>query len=541
MDRRASFALSLVVVLAAVLVGVSLVSSDSAPESVQDASPVGSADAIAATTAVVAGFVIGAAACAKWCSTPDTNTTELNETDGLESHKSIHQQALGQRQGFKQSMQTINNYLEDTGSIARMEAKAAYIRSLNNGSSEAVARADAKAAVSDYYAARQITLLNRYQQDALQIWQYWNVTQSTPSLENGQVFGVDIDNSVGGSNDAKQKLNSSNTYIKANASKSFSLVNGSTHTANVLITNYTMIQRYNGSSICCFDEVGFYHPDKDALNQDSNWFIQQGYQYNSVPVRELYINPPTDNFERVTLIDNQSSVAGRDYQQEWQDIEDQNQQIQAEIDNFVDTTYPAYSSGEINSSDLIDPYLGARDFSPDANFGQFNLRTFASLGIEVPDDLDNVGSMNISHKGTTYSGLLLSDESPTGGFTVGTVYNSTDFSGPQIIMNEKGEDIVTIDGKFEIVDAKGPDGSDLSTVEYRDPEYNSTDLSEFKTQLTQLRNLSTEINARQAKLRSSGGGGGLLSGGLPSIGPLNGIQTVAAGLGGLVVLSRLML
>ncbi|RLM40569.1 hypothetical protein DVK00_20890, partial [Haloarcula sp. Atlit-47R] len=59
---------------------------------------------------------------------------------------------------------TVDNYLQDTKTQARIIGKNAYIKALNNGSSKAAAKTEAKNAVEDYYAVKQVNLLNAWSQ-----------------------------------------------------------------------------------------------------------------------------------------------------------------------------------------------------------------------------------------------------------------------------------------------------------------------------------------------------------------------------------------
>ncbi|MFC7195369.1 hypothetical protein ACFQL4_13145 [Halosimplex aquaticum] len=94
-----------------------------------------------------------------WWPWDGVNTTK---TDAKQTKIDIYQSAQNSNSNFEVYNASINNYLEDSMSIALMEGKNAYIRSLNNDSSEPAATTDAKVAQDEYYSVKEYNLANRW-------------------------------------------------------------------------------------------------------------------------------------------------------------------------------------------------------------------------------------------------------------------------------------------------------------------------------------------------------------------------------------------
>lgn len=86
------------------------------------------------------------------CTPPVNNAVNTTDTDAGQVETDIYQSAQNERASADAFHTVLDNRLEDTETQARIIGKSAYIRALNNGSSEAAATAAAKEAVSDYYA-----------------------------------------------------------------------------------------------------------------------------------------------------------------------------------------------------------------------------------------------------------------------------------------------------------------------------------------------------------------------------------------------------
>jgi hypothetical protein len=223
------------------------------------------------------------------------------------------------------------------------------------------------------------------------------------------------------------------------------------------------------------------------------------------------------------------------YRLDWtgmnESINTQTQNVQQRMDNIVNQTYADYTEGEINTSDLVSPLQLTRSYSPtdDAEYGTFTIATLTSAGYAAPTNLSNTKTMNVSVEGTELQGTLLSDGLPSSGnFDLNTSYNTTNLAGVQYLQTSDG--LVDLNktyapnksgATFEITGVVGSDGAELNTssIEYSDPEYTSTNISDYKEVQEELRKIRAEIDARQANLSSGGSSGPVLGGiGIPDLG-----------------------
>jgi len=455
-------------------------------EASQSISPVGSADALGVTGALLGGIVVGTVACdtviQDVCDPNTVDADELNKTDALETHKAIHETTSTQAQNNNNINTAFGNYLQDTESIAKMEGKNAYIRALENGSGEAAALDKAHQAVADYYSNRQVTMRTQWETTVEVLNQSYTSAESQAGMNPTDI----IDTTELTNNEDEMAI------YKADSRATVTLVNGSS-----VEMDQIYVDQYGGGagSVTATFIGGPVTP---------TWADKT---YGSI--EHLKQRAPTSNLINRTVVD------FTEWNQTWHEIEDKNDAVQSEVSNFVSQTYDGYQQGEINTTDLIDPYLASRDYSPDSNYGTWALRSFASMGYAPPSDLENVGSMKVTWGGTTREGILLSDGVPAdGNFSVGTTYNTSDLAGKQLLMDEYDGTTDEIQGVFTIDSATDMDGNNKTAVTYETVDYDTADLSEFKQLNDELRNLTREINDRQDELRS-GGNGGI---GLPPLG-----------------------
>lgn len=413
---------------------------------------------------------------------PETDADKLQQADAEETEKEIYDQASIQKQNSDHTLNAYGNYLSDTQSIALMEGKNAYIRALENGSSESVARNRATEAVADYYATKQKNLIAGWNITVVTMNSSRHTAENTSGV-NARYVTLEADSGEDGGSHVNESFPTNNT-------RSVTLVNSSSTGIMQVMVAYNSVN---------FDSPT-YEP-ADFLDP----FAQHGSTENT-ELKYLYVKPPNSNYDRVTV------VRVSDYQDKWDRIETQNDQVQAELDTFINNTYDSYQQGEINSSDLVDPYLGAREYSPEnsSGFQSWTLRTLSSLGLNSPENLSNMGRMNVTYNGVTYTGILMSDENPEGGFTVGETYNATKLNGSQFVALDSGGS-QPLEGNFTLKSAETADGVTIEkneSITYNQISYETTNTSEFKELQSQLDNLTASINERQQVLRSGGGSGG---------------------------------
>ena len=454
--------------------------------------------------AVTIGFAAGHYAYNEYIKN-QPNTEELARADALETKKEIYDQNSIQATNNDQTLTTYGNYLNDTRTIALMEGKNAYIKALENGSAESVARNRATEAVADYYAVKQQNLIAA-----------WNTTATVVNSSHQT---------------AENTTDVSSTYVDINYTSSCSISGCGTPEADYGNLENVTLSLVNATSqtalgVRVTDSTG--NAVADLAN--GNETVNDGNQ--AVTFTGIYVKPPNDNYDTLQV------VRFGDFSEKWTKIESQNDEVQGQLDTFIDNTYSSYQQGDINASDLIDPYLGAREYDPETS-STWNLRTLSSMGLNGPKNLSTVGVMNITSDGETVQGVLMTDETPTGGFVVNQTYNATALNGSQYVAETNG-DTQKLSGNFTVTSAETTDGEALvdgEAIEYRDVDYSTADTQEFQALQQELDELTAELNARQQKLRNSGGGAGWLPDfGNVSIGQIAPVVLLAGG--ALVLLTR---
>jgi hypothetical protein len=178
------------------------------------------------------------------------------------------------------------------------------------------------------------------------------------------------------------------------------------------------------------------------------------------------------------------------------------------MDVFINNTFDQYQAGELNSSDLVDPYLGAREYSPNASFNEWALRSLLAAGYDGPENLSNIGEMDVTNHetGARYTGILMSDGQPEAGFVLGENYDAGNVSGSQFVVTENNTHELT--GLFTVNSATDAEGKEIQeNITYKNITYETANTTEYAVLQQRLQNLTAQINARQQTLRNSGGGG----------------------------------
>ncbi|NLV06110.1 hypothetical protein GOC83_08210 [Haloarcula rubripromontorii] len=186
------------------------------------------------------------------------------------------------------------------------------------------------------------------------------------------------------------------------------------------------------------------------------------------------------------------------------------------MDTLAENTYSAYQAGEINNSDLVDPYVLSNQQSAGDDFQGWAAAQLTLMGTNSPENFDQIGSFNVTtESGTQYEGVLFSQENPASGqFESGTTYNTSKIGGTQYVVTS--DRIVELDGEFTIDSISTQDGQTVQNVTIQKTTYETTNVTELKQQYEDLAQKRAEIEAREQNLRGSSGGG-LLGGSSSSL------------------------
>jgi hypothetical protein len=440
------------------------------------------------------------------CNNIDTSGDVGTGLSAEETNTQLYSYATGvtgNREVFKD---TLDNYLNDTKTIARLEGKTAYVQALDNNSdlTKAEAKLEAIAAVEDYYATKQRQLINQWEvgteaaryairtADAAEETNVSAVTDIgvwTDGTYRGE-FSVDLVNNKDG-----EKLFAS-------------LLSGTDHEETAKLVN--------GEDVT-YDTIKI--GKKDPFNVKLNKFHDMyGDYYTNVSYARhqaehtlwrLEVWPPNSlpNQSPVNLLEHDR------YVERWKQIKHQEQNVTAEIDDLVSGTYTEVQDGEITPEDMVDPYMGAREYDPDNETlgSSWALRTAMSLGLAPPENLSSMGSMTVRNEttGETHTGMLMSDSAPpqSDGFAVGETYNASAISGTQMVAGTDGMHH-SLNTRFTLVNATNTDGTaiaDGTTIGYgSSPSYAATNLSEWQEQMSAATNRTVEIQVRQQRIGGNG-------------------------------------
>jgi hypothetical protein len=424
---------------------------------------------------------------------PSSTTVNTTGTDATQTKLDIYQSAQNQRASADNYQTSLSNNLQGSRTQARVLGKNAYIRALNNGSSKAAAKTAAKEAVDQFYATKQKQLLNEWN---LQV-QNHRYLDSVAQNESGITARSYTRQPNESSNFADPYYDESSDYLEVTypgTTGSVTLVNGDTESiAQIKGTAYNNNNNYKVSG------TGDFRNGKLVLDSSNNLYyygvIQPGYDADA------------SSFEAISL---------PAYSTRWLAIQTQASTVRNDMDTLAENTYSAYQNGEINNTDLVDPYVLANQQSAGENFQGWTAAQLTLLGTNSPENFDQIGSFNVTtESGTQYEGVLFSQENPASGqFENGMTYNTSNIGGTQYVVTS--DRIVELDGEFTIDSISTQDGQTVQNVTIQKTTYETTNVTELKQQYEDLARKRAEIEAREQNLRGSAGGG-LLGGSSSSL------------------------
>jgi hypothetical protein len=443
------------------------------------------------------------------CNPVPSQSTDVSNVTSSQTALDLYANLNTQATAAENYNTTVRNYLQDTQSIALLEGKNAYIRALNNGSSKTAAETAAVSAVNDYYTSQQLELINRYNQTAANLKYAIQTAKNESGLTPNDVVRITVDSNA--DSDVPGGLSFTETAT---------LINGSSK-------DYTRISTYYGS----FALNGNHGADHDYI---------------------ITTEAPTSDYS-----DKKYVHLNKTFHKNYVEMESQASSVRTEMKTFVENTYTDYQQGELNNSELIDPYLAQREYGPAAgqNFSAWAATSLTLLGANSPETLESTGSFTVSdgtENGTEYVGLLLSDENPaSGGFSAGTTYDAAQLNGTQYVVTD--QEVHELTGSFTVSEITNANGNTVQNVTYKNVTYQSTNTSQFGETLNQIAQTQAELDARLAALNTvAGGGTGGGSGAadyvadlLNSVGaPVNPLTRAGAvagvGVGGLALIARVI-
>lgn len=434
--------------------------------------PVGEADAIACGGVCIAGIAAGAMMIGGAAGAIIASGNEVNESaDSEQTEVDLYSAGAATHQNGETIRASISNRIADARTIARLEGKNAYIRSLQNDSSQVQAESAAASAIEDYYSSIQLNLRTAWDTQNAHLEHLESVSENASGVGNNYIAGREEES--GGS-------------IVTDGDPTFgegevSLVNGTT----VNVTELDGMQISQEDSCDCWVEI---EGGLDGVSDDDPIEFRQ----------EPYVS-------------------------RWTEISDESSTVTSEVQTFISNTYSSWESEEWNETDLIDPYLGAREYGPEEGFQSWSLMSQQALGMSGPENLSTIGSFTVDNGTQTFEGILLSDGLPEGDeFETGVVYDASMIPGIQAVQTTDGTE--ELKGEFSITEITTSDGETVENVTYRNVTYETTSAEEYKNVTSELTSLRNELE----EIRIEDTGGGPLLPGLGAVG-IPGILLLAAG------------
>ena len=429
---------------------------------------------------------------AEWaaCQLAGTRGVNTTKTDASQTRIDIYQTAQNSGSNFEVYNASLNNYLQDTLSIALMEGKNAYIRALNNKSSESAATTAAKRAQDHYFSTKEYLLIQRWNNQISTIQYLKNQARNETGVSEGFIYAP-IEDVVDGDVSEVTSVNVTGFGTTTVTLQNQSSVEARTVTIEVKDVNGGPSSYTIGPT----DGMLTYATGDEGRNTN--------IKSRSATLTRIAADNPTGDYDAYTVIEFE------DYGELFTKIDNQNSEAHAEVENFVSNTYSKYVAGEINNSDLVDPYLAKREYSPGGSFQAWATTSLTLMGANSPENIDEVGKFEISTGTATYEGMLLSDENPASGkFAAGNTYNPATIGGEQMLVTD--QQMLELTRNFTVANITNAQGEQVRNVTVREVDYQTANTTEYSALMDELAVIRNEVEAREK--RRGGGGGGLFGG-----------------------------
>lgn len=421
-------------------------------------------------------------------------STSYAELDGNETKLDIYNALTGQQAQSESFDAVYDNYLQDTEPSAWMAAEIAVAEAYENGSSESVAKNQARAAIGDYYAVKEINLIESWNNTVAS----WMAMKETAQNQSG-ISGNYVTLHDGGG----PWYSGSDSHSIEVITQTVTLSNGSTHDVKVIRAHVT----YNSNYATTFHLSP--HDGSEKVGGDT-WAGQ--------PIA-FRVQPPDSNYDPL-IWRNADTVASR-----YDSIGTQNDNLQAEVDPFVTNTWDAYDSGQINSSDVLSANTQMFRYGAEASNGSdlyTSVAALSAMGLDTPT-LNGTGTMSVTYQNVEYHGLIMAREAPNGTWEANTTYNTSNINGSVFLVTTDGQKI-DLEGEFRISAISSTDGSNIQNVTATKVVYKTSNTSELLNKMDRIVDLRKEVEAKQQAAAGDGSGSPIdpkyLLGGLAVIGLL---------------------
>jgi hypothetical protein len=450
------------------------------------------------------------------CKTAGEVSEEWNETDAIQTRTQIHSQAGQLAAGNEQFLIGMDNALVDSNTIAFSKGEAAAVEVLANGGNESEAIQAANESIEDYYTVKQANTLDRWNVNIETVWTLEQRATNTTGVSDDFVTYGDEGNFIGSGSSG---FSVTSTKITGSGTKTVALENGSSRQIKTLSVKIS----YSSSSDQTNEYMSFLSTANGGFSLGGTFEINSATDHTADQIRVR----PTSNLSSKTVLDTSEFYGA------WQDAETASNQTKEEVAVYVKQSLaPAVQNGELNATSYVSPATLAQEYAQDYNGSESYIRATAIAafsGMDTPS-LEETGSMTVTHDGTTYEGLLLSQEAPSGGWQSGETYDPALLSGLQMfaVAGANGS-IVELDGSFTVEKITGTSGEEIQKATTVNVTYETSNASANYTELQQeIRSLNKQIEERQAQATSGGSGGGSGTNPLDALAGFLGVSAGAA-------------
>jgi len=507
-------------------------------------SPIGRANAIAATTAI--GFAAGAVALHYIAEEVSEkflgDSRDYSGYTGADAlHTELVEGALQMKSADERVMTSIENNIANSQNVALAKGKAAIIEEMNAGNGETAANDAMQAAIDSYYSTIQRNVINHY------IAQYDQVTHHYTSADNHSNLDASIMQIVHA--DGISSAFDSMWYqddSQGNDSKyevvNYTLLDGTT--IDVPVAHYT------GD----FSEYFSFAPSLDIIEQS-------GADQNDIDFAgSVQIDKADGSGDTVSYFETQR------YRDAFADVLAERDSVNSTLSGFVSDVYSNYSSGDIPTEDLLDPITAATELEQNYDGMQGQGAMAAMLGI--PTDAEHSVQLTLVDDAKTVWADIYTNHVPTDadgneiGFKSGTTYSPSSWSEPfyiayeyEAVLDEDGNelneteqedydgtttteirsDFVQIEQDFTIEFVEDKDGNEVTEFQTDSRNNQTSDVSALEKELDQIR--ETQIAMQEEAQAETGGSPGfswdsISLGGIPGEGVALAVIAVAAYLKG---------
>lgn len=450
---------------------------------------------------------------------PSSKTVNSTGLDANETKVEIYKSAATQADAADNFHTILNNRLQDTETVALTKGKGAYIRSLNNGDGQTAAEAAATQNITEYYSVVERNQYSQWNSQVENAEYLKNLAKDESGVDN-QYIDIpieDVEDGNPGTSDNPAKVN-----VTGFGSKTVTLQNGSNMDVRTIKITFW---RDDTSTSDPYDQHYEYTIGPQTGTLYNATYAGQGENGDDydVDLRRIEVQPPTDNQDKLT------AIWFKNYSASLSEIDQQTTSANDQMSSVVNQTYDQYTAGEINSSDLVDPYVLQNQFNAGSEYQGWAAANLALLGTNQPTDLAQTGYVNITlEDGTQLQGIVQSRENPASGqFEKGQTYNPANINGTQWITTESQTRELT--QNFTVGNITTVDGEQRTNFTIEKKTYTTTSAEDLKALNEELSALRAEIEARESALVGGGGGFGDFGGSAQSIAVVAGVVLVAYG------------